>query len=70
VNPYDVDQTAAAIHAALTMDQDEQRARMQRMRQTVHERNIYRWAADLVSELARLRPDVSRAQDSREIQAA
>ena len=56
VNPYDIDQTADAIHVALTMGEAEQRARMERMRQTIHERNIYRWAADLVSELARLRP--------------
>lgn len=62
VNPYDIDQTAEAIHAALTMDEAEQRARMERMRQTIHERNIYRWAADLVSELARLRPDSLRAR--------
>ncbi|MBI4597538.1 MAG: trehalose-6-phosphate synthase [Candidatus Omnitrophica bacterium] len=60
VNPYDIDQTADAIHAALTMDEAKQRARMERMRQTIHERNIYRWAADLVSELARIRPDSSR----------
>ena len=56
VNPYDIDQTAEAIRFALTMEPNEQRARMERMRQTIHERNIYRWAADLVSELARLRP--------------
>jgi len=56
VNPYDIEQTADAIHAALTMDEAEQRARMGRMRQTIYERNVYRWAADLVSELARLRP--------------
>jgi trehalose 6-phosphate synthase len=56
VNPYDIDQTAEAIRFALTMEPNEQRARMERMRQTIHERNIYWWAADLVSELARLRP--------------
>ncbi|MBI2105114.1 MAG: trehalose-6-phosphate synthase, partial [Candidatus Omnitrophica bacterium] len=56
VNPYDIDQTAEAIRFALAMEPNEQRARMERMRQTIHERNIYRWAADLVSELARLRP--------------
>ncbi|MDP3723618.1 MAG: trehalose-6-phosphate synthase [Candidatus Omnitrophota bacterium] len=69
VNPYDAEQTADAIHVALTMDEAEQRVRMERMRQTIHERNIYRWAADLVSELARLRPDVTRANDSRKPQA-
>ena len=62
VNPYDIDQTAEAIRFALTMEPHEQRVRMERMRQTIHERNIYRWAADLVSELARLRPDAPRAR--------
>jgi trehalose 6-phosphate synthase len=60
VNPYDIEQAAAAIHAALTMSEAEQRARMERMRNTVHERNIYRWAADLVSELAGIRPEDAR----------
>jgi len=56
VNPYDIEQVAEAIRYALTMDQEEQRGRMERMRETVQERNVYRWAAELVGELARLRP--------------
>ncbi|MBI4226830.1 MAG: trehalose-6-phosphate synthase [Candidatus Omnitrophica bacterium] len=56
VNPYDVEQVAAALHAALTMTPEEQTERMTRMRELLRERNIYRWAADLVAELARLRP--------------
>ena len=70
VNPYDIDQTAEAIRFALTMEPNEQRARMERMRQTIHERNIYRWAADLVSELARLRPELPRVQPVQEPKAA
>ena len=61
VNPYDIDQMAEALHYALTMDPDEQRARMARMRQTVEEQNVYRWAASLLTELARVRPDSSAA---------
>jgi trehalose-6-phosphate synthase len=56
VNPYDIEQTAGAIRTALTMDESEQRARMERMRRIIQERNIYRWAADLISELARFSP--------------
>ena len=56
INPYNIDQTADAIRFALTMDADEQRARMERMRTTIREHNVYLWAANLVSELARLRP--------------
>jgi trehalose 6-phosphate synthase len=56
INPYNIDQTADAIRFALTMEEDEQRARMERMRSTIREHNVYLWAANLVSELARLRP--------------
>ncbi len=56
VNPYDIEQVAEAIHYALTMDGEEQTARMFRMRELVQEHNVYRWAAELVGELARLHP--------------
>jgi trehalose 6-phosphate synthase len=55
VNPYDIDQVAEAIHYALMMDPEEQRSRMGRMRQYLQEHNVYRWAGNLVSELAQLR---------------
>ena len=44
VNPYDIEQSAAAMHLALTMPPDEQRARMRSMRHLVQEFNVYRWA--------------------------
>ncbi len=55
VNPYDTEQISGAIHAALTMDPAEKKARMGRMREVVREHNIYRWAADLISALAQVR---------------
>jgi trehalose 6-phosphate synthase len=45
------------------MDKDEQRARMERMRETIREHNVYLWAANLVSALARLRPAQENAND-------
>lgn len=54
VNPYDVEEVAEAIHVALTMTPEEQRTRMERMRWTIQEHNVYRWAANLVTELTRL----------------
>jgi alpha,alpha-trehalose-phosphate synthase [UDP-forming] len=54
VNPYDLDELAEAIHAAVTMSADEQRTRMTRMRQTVREHNIYRWAGLLLRDLSRI----------------
>jgi trehalose 6-phosphate synthase len=55
VNPYDTDEMAEAIHSALEMDAKERRARMRRMRQTVKEQNIYRWAGNLIAELCEVR---------------
>jgi len=55
VNPYDTDELAQALHTALTMPAEEQRARMQRMRSQVKENNVYRWAGDLIGELAAIR---------------
>jgi len=57
VNPYDVQQLAGAIHRALNMPADEQAARMQRMRDSVREHNVYRWAASLLSDLTEIRID-------------
>jgi trehalose 6-phosphate synthase len=59
VNPYDVDQTAEAIRAALEMAPADQRKRMQRMRSVIRERNVYRWAAELIDALAGIRLEAS-----------
>jgi trehalose 6-phosphate synthase len=58
VNPYDVSLLAETIHRALEMTEEEQSARMQRMRHDVRERNIYRWAAHLLSDLTDIRIEV------------
>jgi trehalose 6-phosphate synthase len=55
VNPYDTEGLADAIHRALSMAPEERRARMARMRMYVREHNIYRWAGNLISELANIR---------------
>ena len=57
INPYDTEESADAIHRALEMAPEEKRARMARMRAYVREHNIYRWAGDLIAELAALRLD-------------
>jgi trehalose 6-phosphate synthase len=57
VNPYDIDQTAEAIRAALEMDPEEKQARMQQMRRAIREHNIYQWAGTLIAELCELRLD-------------
>jgi trehalose 6-phosphate synthase len=55
VNPYDVAETAAAMLAALGMPREERRKRMQLMRRTVSENNVYRWAGRMLMDVARKR---------------
>ena len=60
VNPYDIDQTAEAIRAALEMSAEEKQQRMERMRKTIRDHNVYRWAASLIGEVCDVRLDVAR----------
>ena len=55
VNPYDIEQSAAAMHLALTMSPEEQRARMRSMRTLVQEFNVFRWAGRMLLDAARMR---------------
>ena len=64
INPYDIDQTADAIRTALEMQPEDKQMRIQRMRKTIEEHNIYRWAGTLISELCELRLD--QAEESSE----
>jgi trehalose 6-phosphate synthase len=55
VNPYNIEEMAEAIRMALEMDLTEQKVRMKGMRETLKNRNIYYWAADLITTLAQVR---------------
>ena len=46
---------AKAVLHALLMSPEEQRNRMRLMRDLVRERNVYRWAAQMLLDAARLR---------------
>jgi trehalose 6-phosphate synthase len=59
INPFDVTDTAAAVLAALEMPRDERRKRMQLMRRTVSEGNVYRWAGRMLVDVARIRQQQS-----------
>ena len=58
VNPYHPSCVADALHQALTMPEHEQRARMRALRVTVRHRNVFRWAAQMLSDAADLRATV------------
>ena len=55
INPYDIESMADAIHVAITMEPSERIERMKRLRQIIKERNVYRWAGNLITALVRLR---------------
>lgn len=55
VNPYDADQTAVALDAALSMPVKEQQERMRALRSIVKEYNVYRWAGRMLLDASRVR---------------
>ena len=64
VNPYDIEQMAEAVRYALEMSPEEITSRMGRLRQTIKEANVYRWAANLVGELSRIQPERAEAAET------
>ncbi len=54
VNPYDTEAMADCIRQSIEMPEEQKRERMKRMRSVVQDKNIYRWAANLISAMAQL----------------
>ena len=54
LNPYSAEETAKTIFEALTMPVSEQYRRMKKMRDTVKNYNVYRWAAEFLKSLSNL----------------
>ncbi|MFC2043841.1 trehalose-6-phosphate synthase [Chloroflexota bacterium] len=52
-NPYATDHFAGAIRNAIEMPTEERQRRMRKMREIVHENNIYKWATDIISEMVK-----------------
>jgi trehalose 6-phosphate synthase len=53
VNPYSVDDIAQAINVAVSMPKEERQRRMSLLRAIVQENNIYSWAGNIISEIAK-----------------
>ncbi len=51
VNPYYIDGLADAIKTAVEMPAEERQRRMAKMRESIQQQNIYRWAAKILSEI-------------------
>ncbi len=54
INPLAIDQFAASIKEALDMPEWERHRRMRRKRHIVRRNNIYKWAADIFSQIVEL----------------
>lgn len=54
VNPYNGEQTAEAIHTALSMSPSEQMKRMKKLRDAVRRHNVYRWSAEYLRTMINL----------------
>jgi len=55
VNPYSIEEFADSIKLAIQMPKEEKQRRMENMRKVIAENNIYRWAANIISELVALK---------------
>lgn len=56
VNPFDIEAIAEAIEEAVHMDDRERRSRMQLMRRSIRENNIYRWVESFLQAARTSRP--------------
>lgn len=52
INPYDIEQSADAIKAALEMPEDVQAHKMNQMRRMVMNHNVYSWASAILKTMA------------------
>jgi trehalose-6-phosphate synthase len=53
INPYATDHFAGALKDAIEMPVEEKRQRMKKMREVVRTNNIFKWAADIITDLAK-----------------
>ena len=65
VNPHDLDGLKEAIRLALTLDADDARARLRRMRRIVRRHNVHTWAEEFLSALRDSEPASGSSTGSR-----
>jgi len=54
VNPFDIEQFSKAILSAITMPEEARKKRMDKMKETVRQNNVFRWAGKVLSELLKI----------------
>lgn len=57
INPYDTENVTDTLHQALTMPAEEQKNRLERMRITVAENNIFSWTQSVLNDIVKLAED-------------
>jgi trehalose 6-phosphate synthase len=55
INPYSIEEFSDAIKLAVEMPLEEKKKRMENMRKIISENNVYRWAGNIITELAALK---------------
>ncbi len=55
INPYSIEEFADSIKLAIEMPAEEKRKRMENMREIIRTNNVYRWAGNIITELAALK---------------
>lgn len=55
INPYSIEEFADSIKVAIEMPVEEKKKRMENMRKIISENNVYRWAANIITELTALK---------------
>jgi trehalose 6-phosphate synthase/phosphatase len=57
INPYDVESVADTLKQAIEMSAPERTQHLARLQEHISEHNIYKWLADIFTELDRIRGD-------------
>jgi trehalose-6-phosphate synthase len=55
INPYSIEEFSDSIKYAIEIPEDEKEARMKHMQEQIMNNNVFRWAADIVTELTALK---------------
>ena len=55
INPYSIEEFADSIKLTIELPSEEKKKRMENMRKIISENNVYRWAGNIITELAALK---------------
>lgn len=61
INPFDTELTAERIHQALTMDEAEQRRRMEQMQRYIKKHDVFHWATNFLHDTEVMHDEDNRA---------